>query len=405
MMLLTKKEISYLAPMFPHSNPLGLFTAPSEHAEGIEAAALESKGVLQNGVLSAQAASLFAAAAEPEAASRVVLFNGPVMMEKFVYRMGKAYTLLETTSEGLRFSDQDRWDGLLAEYAQFLGGSSLQSAAFSLVLTPVETLAYFTLFDIERMRVMHACLGQSDDMQGASAVDVTTAASEPVQGSIVALLLSGGFSPSDDYASALETLVKKNVLRKESGTYLLPEENLMFARRFLLVQTGITLDLMQPHDGQVACATTLVLSASPIDHLEVSIGPDEVSISTVSAAGMLNMLGNALACPQIVQNDTHTILPTSHVMSPKPPALTPPPFSGNKLTPSEQPNMNDLNQWQCACGSKNVGLFCPKCGLEKPTSTVVQTIASSQPAYCKTCGAALSHNSSFCRNCGAKVMR
>ncbi|MCJ7695810.1 MAG: FecR domain-containing protein [Anaerolineaceae bacterium] len=70
------------------------------------------------------------------------------------------------------------------------------------------------------------------------------------------------------------------------------------------------------------------------------------------------------------------ILPTSHVVSPKPPELNPQTLSGNELTPSEQPNLNDLNQWQCACGRKNAGLFCPKCGLEKPTSTDVQKDAT-----------------------------
>lgn len=89
----------------------------------------------------------------------------------------------------------------------------------------------------------------------------------------------------------------------------------------------------------------------------------------------------------------------------KPLTQQPASFSGDELTFSEQSNMNDLNQWQCACGSKNVGLICPNCGLEKPTSTVVQNNASSQPTYCKQCSAVLANGAKFCRSCGAKVMR
>lgn len=362
MILLSKKEISFLAPMFPRGNPLGLFTAPAERAEETEAEALGRKGVLQNGALSARAAALFSAAADPEAVARAALFNGPAMLEKYVYRRGKAFTLLETTAEGLRFSDRDGWEDLLDEYLQFLGGSSLQSAALSLVLTPDEALAYFALFDIERMRALRACMGQVDDSTGAAAVDVTAAASAPAPGSVVALLTDSGFAPPEDCASALETLVKKKALGKERGAYLLPEEGLMLARRFLAVQTGITLDLMQPHDGRVACATALLLSASPIDHLAVSIGSDEVGVTAVSAAGMLNILGSVLACPPIV--------------------------------PEKEAGDGAGRCPACGAAVPADSLFCIRCGAARPASR------EAAPQFCMRCGTKLQPGARFCSRCG-----
>jgi len=63
-----------------------------------------------------------------------------------------------------------------------------------------------------------------------------------------------------------------------------------------------------------------------------------------------------------IKSQLDPVLPTSQAMSPKPLAV--------------KPDVGNLSLWQCTCGSKNVGLFCPKCGMEKPTSTDVQNDAS-----------------------------
>ena len=77
--------------------------------------------------------------------------------------------------------------------------------------------------------------------------------------------------------------------------------------------------------------------------------------------------------------------------------------SGKKPVPDEQPAMINPKIWQCACGSKNAGQFCPKCGSEKPTQVVIQKSAPAQPTVCSQCGGVLSTGARFCRNCGTKA--
>jgi ribosomal protein L40E len=60
--------------------------------------------------------------------------------------------------------------------------------------------------------------------------------------------------------------------------------------------------------------------------------------------------------------------------------------------------------WQCACGSRNAGLFCPKCGSEKPTPVVVQKSTPVQPTFCRQCGEVLTPGARFCRNCGTETL-
>lgn len=67
--------------------------------------------------------------------------------------------------------------------------------------------------------------------------------------------------------------------------------------------------------------------------------------------------------------------------------------TGKKRRPVEQAAMVHPDTWDCACGSKNTGAFCPKCGSKKPA----------QPTVCRQCGEVLSTGARFCRNCGAEV--
>lgn len=86
-----------------------------------------------------------------------------------------------------------------------------------------------------------------------------------------------------------------------------------------------------------------------------------------------------------------------------PPVPLPSENSGRKPAPAEQPAMTHPEAWQCACGSKSAGQFCPKCGSEKPAPVVAQKSAPAQPAVCRQCGGVLSIGARFCRNCGTET--
>jgi hypothetical protein len=86
-----------------------------------------------------------------------------------------------------------------------------------------------------------------------------------------------------------------------------------------------------------------------------------------------------------------------------PPAPLPSIKAERNPAPAEQPVVFDPKIWKCACGSKNTGQFCPRCGSEKPAPVVEQKSAPAQPSYCKQCGKVLSIGARFCRNCGTEA--
>lgn len=59
-----------------------------------------------------------------------------------------------------------------------------------------------------------------------------------------------------------------------------------------------------------------------------------------------------------------------------------------KLQGAQPAQQSSPGAWQCSCGSRNTGRFCPECGKPKPAAWV-----------CK-CGA--ENTGKFCQNCGAK---
>ena len=86
-----------------------------------------------------------------------------------------------------------------------------------------------------------------------------------------------------------------------------------------------------------------------------------------------------------------------------PPAPVPSRLSDKKFLPPEQPASIHPEVWQCACGRKNTGRFCPECGSEKPAPAAVQNNAPKQAAFCRECGTKLSSGARFCRICGTEV--
>ena len=300
MFLLTRNELAYLTPLFQQANPLGLFTATAEVAGGNEAESLTEKGVLQNGSPSTLAAVIFAIAANPDVVARVALYNGALTLEKYVYRQGSGFALLEAAEEGLHLSAPNNWDAAVGEYAQFIGSSATQSTLLNFDMGMEEATTFFALFDIERMRALNALLGHVEDAPGASAKAIAAAVVNPVEGSLVSLLTGNGLPSSVKTEAALASLAEKGILETEDGSYSLTEEALTLARRFVAVQTGITLDLLQPTADSIANATTIVLSASPIDAIAVSLTCDGVGVVSLSAASILAMLEETFACPEIL---------------------------------------------------------------------------------------------------------
>jgi ribosomal protein L40E len=107
--------------------------------------------------------------------------------------------------------------------------------------------------------------------------------------------------------------------------------------------------------------------------------------------------------PNIPDVESPPKMPAKPAKRQIPPAPLPSINVGRKPAPAEQPAVIDPKIWKCACGSKNTGQFCPKCGSEKPAPVVEQKRATVQPTVCRQCGGMLSIGARFCRNCGTEV--
>jgi hypothetical protein len=109
-----------------------------------------------------------------------------------------------------------------------------------------------------------------------------------------------------------------------------------------------------------------------------------------------------IADGELSPDATPTILakPAKRQTSPVP---LPSENAGRKPVPGEQPAMINPKPWKCACGSKNTGQFCPKCGSKKLAPVIEQKSAPAQPSFCRRCGKVLSSGARFCRNCGTEV--
>ena len=300
MFLVTRNDLAYRKPLFHSINPLGIFTSLSTEVTGNEAESLTQKGVISNGTITPLAAATLAIVSNPQVVAQVSLFNGPLSIDKFAYRQGSTFALLEVMDEGLNILAPNGWEDTVELYAQFLGNSTMKSTAITYTMTYEEATTFLALFDIERMRGLSALQGRSEEAVGASVKAVAAFLLDPVEGSLVSLMTASGLPVSVEAQTALTSLVERGIVEAEKETYSLSEETLMLSRRFLAVQSGITLNLLQTAAQAIANATTVILAASPIDIISISMTNEGVEILAISAADALQIIEEVLSCPVIL---------------------------------------------------------------------------------------------------------
>lgn len=300
MFLVTRNELAYLKPLFHSINPLGIFTSLSTDVTGNEAESLTQKGVISNGTLTPLAAATLAIVSNPQVVARISLFNGPLSIDRFAYRQGSTFALLEVMDESLNILAPNGWEDTVELYEQFLGNSTMKSTSITYTMTYEEATAFLALFDIERMRGLSALQGRSEEAVGASAKAVAAFLLDPVEGSLVSLMTASGLPASVNAQAALSSLAEAGKIEFENELYSLSEETLMLARRFLAVQSGITLNLLQTAAQAVANATTILLAASPIDIISISMTNEGVEILAISAEDALQIIEAVLNCPVIL---------------------------------------------------------------------------------------------------------
>jgi len=170
--------------------------------------------------------------------------------------------------------------------------------------------------------------------------------------------------------------------------------------RILVLNTGLTKQQFQLPDsegltwGSVAGFLQGIQGEKPTQPEAPESQPGPASPIAVPQPNVIDAKLSTDATPTILARPAKRQIPA---------APLPVQNSGRQPAPVEQPVIIKPIVWQCACGRKNTGQFCPTCGKEKPTAAAVQKSAAAQPTVCRQCGGVLSKGARFCRNCGTEA--
>ncbi len=315
------------------------------------------------------------------------------------------------------------------------------TSAFSCRLTAIEAESLAAIMDLNRQassqfsdqagllpQANPALVYKADQICQASLTRMDSSPDMWLFSILFSMLVFGDERTFPQIEQALLGLAAAGLVESKEQGYLLSNQVAQHTQSFSKPLGALILNVSyQPGDAPLRTESLAIFTAEKGSMVLQSTSDESLLVNPLPLARVLEIVTQALRKPISLGNslhaeatdidlhlanneiillsgeDVHPTILSSQAMPQKPPAQQPPPFSGDELTLSEQPDNENLNQWQCACGSKNVRLFCPICGMEKPTSTVVQTVASSQQAYCKQCGVALSVGARFCRSCGTEA--
>lgn len=301
-MKLTKSELSFLSKTYKNTNPLNLFSNSGAELRGGEQKALEDKGILVEGVPSPEAQKVFAAAANPRRCTRLVLKDGTYFIEKYAYKAGGAYTLVENDGGEVIFSPIQQLDEALFQLSQWVGMSDLKTFDLGATLSNNELLVFLALADIRREKELLSYLGNEAD-NPISFAQIRGQLESPRPGSLTRIL-TGNYQYHVPYAEGTETilnqLISKKIVAFQAGYSLIGKYE-EFAKNFLILQTIVMLETFNLTDNnEIAGAGVLCVWAGMKEIISIVFREEAAEISSVSGRQLLKMIEDFLNCPDVV---------------------------------------------------------------------------------------------------------
>lgn len=304
-MKLTKKELSFLAERFHTANPLSLFTNIQESLQGDEQKTLEEKGLLVNGKLTEEAEKLLSTVVEPERCTRLVLKDGTYLIEKYTYKVGSNYTIVENSGGELLFSSLQKLDEVLFQLSQWVGMSDLKTFDVGTTLTNEELLVFFALVDLRRVNVLLSYLGKESKKEIPFA-EIRAQLEKSEAGSLTRILTGNyhfAIPPIEDTKTILEQLMAKKVVAFAAG-YVLQGEYEEFASKFLLPQTVVMLETFNlVAQNELAGAGVFCVCAGMREIISLVFRENVTEIVSLSGRQLLKMIEDFFVCPDVLQNE------------------------------------------------------------------------------------------------------
>ncbi len=303
-MRLNKKEMSFLAKTYPSANPLSLFSSIDEATElrGDEENTLEKAGVLTGGELTEDSDKLLSAVREPQRCSRLVLKDGAYFIEKYGYKLGDDYTLVENDGGEMLISPQENLDEALFQLSQWVGMSNLKTFDLETVLSGDELLVLLAIVDIHRTNALLSYLGR-ETKKAISFAQIRSQLDQPEPGSLTRIL-TGNYNYSvpkiEDTKEILNQLVAKQIIVFNEAYSLLGSYE-EFAEKFLIPQTVVMLEAFNlTEEKEIVGAGVLCVCAGMREIITIVFKDGAVEFASISGRQLLKMMEDFLKCPDVL---------------------------------------------------------------------------------------------------------
>lgn len=307
-MELTKGEVAFLAGQFPGKTIVSLFANIKANILGTEAESLEKKRLTCGEILIEEAQELLEVIAGAGNSARVLLQDQFAFVEKYVFRLGKKYALVESKGEILAINPLMDLDRVLFELTEYTGTSRLKTVDLEIALLPEEMLALLALADIYRKNALLFHAGEAELIEGATPSQIMKALQDPEDNSFVRILTRNyGYPvpPEGGLEEILKRLAAEGYLDSKKG-YHLRDELEVFARNSLVPGTLLLTEALQAGPaGEVAVGGGLAVVSGHRDIAYFILEHDMVELSTLTGRQLMDVLENFLRCPDLIAAESN----------------------------------------------------------------------------------------------------
>lgn len=383
-----------------------------------------------------------------QSCARAVVSVCGIQISQYTYAAGGKLYIAEKYDGEWQLREETKLHDTVRRLKVFIGDSSFSRTAFVLTLSFEEAACLLAVMDFYSLAALRRAAGVPESEPVSPDMgEILNLLANPRRGGLLSFLNEICPNISLDAERALGSLTAKELCSEKDGGYLLNDELSILASAAALPQAVVRLcqweDLGETaaEDVPIAYSLSTAVQCTLHDILILSAKDDDVTLASVNANLLLDIIGETLACHKLTGIDGETDNKPVPAPEPAPPAPEPTPPAPEYAPPAPEPIPNEYkvhyatsvpkpaspvpplpqyapppesapNQisappapeptppapsaalWQCECGYKNTGKFCVNCGKPKP---LPKPEANANEWVCE-CG--YKNTGKFCGKCG-----
>lgn len=296
-MRLTLQELAFLKDYYKTMNELSIFANIKKTGDGVSPEELEKKLVLQGGKVGSAWDRLLKAAAEPLAATRLLVRDGGFLVEKYSYKDAEGFTLVENQGAQLEFTRPESLEAQMLGLSRWIGMSNLSSLDFEADLSAMEALALLGLADLGRQAVFGGFLREPVAVK-TDRSNLEAQLGKPAANSLLSILLNNyELKPpeGDVLDGVLASLVEKKLISLEGGRIALSDSLASLAGNILVPQTVLLVENAEfGEGGSIVAESYLAVTAGVKEVLLFTLGGGKIRLEAVSSQQLLKLVESLL---------------------------------------------------------------------------------------------------------------